>query len=403
VRRTWSIGVRTAIAFALTSMAVTGATLALVNLGSQASLGSVVADTEATPARSWFHVGDPGVQPDVQAPRNGEPGSGRNSEPGADDVSGLAVLTVVATLQWQWSVLGIGAAGLLAGAVGWGVSRRMLAPIDTITATTVRISASTLHERIGLDGPDDELRRLSRTVDGLLDRLETAFESQRRFVAQASHELRTPLAVQRAAIQIGLCPDATPDEIARVAEELLDQNRRTEHLVESLLVLAEAERGLDGREQDVDLVGTVEDVVAEVLETTARSDVTVRVDVAGLLAPDAFVVSAEPVLLRQLVRNLVDNAVEYGAPHGVVEVVLAPDHLQVSNPGVVLGADAVTALTEPFRRGHEHPRPAGPPTRRHSGLGLSIVDAVATAHGWRLSLLPRHGGGLVVDVDLSSM
>ncbi|QWS32794.1 sensor histidine kinase [Curtobacterium aetherium] len=409
MRRTWSIGVRTAIVFALTSMAVTGSTVALVNLGSQASLGSVVtdvADSSDGDGAHRYQVERPRLRPD---PRS----SAR--VPGAAERSGdveLPVLTVVATLQWQWSVLGIGAAGVLSGGVGWVVSRRMLAPIDRITAAATRISASTLHERIGLDGPDDELRRLSRTVDDLLDRLESAFESQRRFVAQASHELRTPLAVQRAAVQIGLHEDATADEVACAKTELLEQNRRTEHLVESLLVLAEAERGLDGRQGPVDLGQVVDDVVDELRRTGARADVTVRCrrDPAPPGSTCAGpVVTAEPVLLRQLVRNLIDNAVEYSAPDGVVDVVLRVDLLRVTNPGAVLAPDVVATLREPFRRAVAEPRAGSVPAdceatgRRHSGLGLSIVEAVAVAHGWRVDPAPRPGGGLVVDVHLSPM
>jgi signal transduction histidine kinase len=204
--------------FAVASMTMTTAVLVFVNLASQRSFAlSVPGADPSAPAATL-------VDPDRFAVRDGR----------------LSVVAEVATLQWQWSAVGVVAAGLLAGLLGWFVSRRMLRPIEQITETTNRISASNLHERIALGGPDDELRRLSRTVDDLLGRLETAFESQRRFVAQASHELRTPLAVQRAALQIGLPDRATPDEIAVTRQELLDQNRRTEHLVESLLVLAEA-------------------------------------------------------------------------------------------------------------------------------------------------------------------
>ncbi|QSB24087.1 sensor histidine kinase [Curtobacterium sp. 24E2] len=237
--------------------------------------------------------------------------------------------------------MGVVVAGVLAGGVGWFVSRRMLGPIDRITATANRITASNLHERIALVGPDDELRRLSSTVDDLLDRLETAFESQRRFVAQASHELRTPLAVQRAAVQIGLHDDADPDDVRAVRDELLEQNRRTEHLVESLLVLAEADRGLDGTTQVVH----VDDVTAEVIAGAARNaaDAGVALTHETRTGPPGLIVDAEPTLLRQLLGNLVGNAVEYNEPGGFVRVTTAPDGIVVENSGPVVPADEAPA------------------------------------------------------------
>ncbi|WIB26947.1 HAMP domain-containing sensor histidine kinase [Curtobacterium sp. MCSS17_015] len=388
MRRAWSIRARTALAFALTSMALTAAAIVVVNIGSQHSIAEVTELSETLP-EPMLHP-TPAVRPDPSSP----PPTER-----------IAIVSRVATSQWQWSVLGIGAAGVLSGGTGWLLSRRMLAPIDAITATATRISASTLHERIALEGPDDELRRVSRTIDGLLDRLEQAFESQRRFVAQASHELRTPLAVQRAAIQIGLHDGARPTEIACAREDLLEQNRRTEHLVESLLVLAEAERGLDGRTVAVDLGALVDEVVAELSDTATAAGVTVTCRRAsGPPGGTPITVDCEPVLTRQLVHNLVDNAIEYNHAGGDVRVTVDGTGLRVENTGDPLPAEVVATLTEPFRRadgvtGAGTGRGVGVPVaRRHSGLGLSIVDAVAQAHGWCVEVTPRGGGGLVVSV-----
>lgn len=387
MKRAWSIRARTAFAFALTSMALAGAAIITVNLGSQHALSDkIVADFDHRPA---VLKGRPALATDPAA----------TPAPGAV----IAVSATVATLQWQWSVLGIGTAGVLAGGTGWLLSRRMLAPIDRMTATATRISASTLHERIALDGPDDELRRLSVTIDGLLDRLEQAFESQRRFVAQASHELRTPLAVQRAAIQIGLHDDADAADVARAREDLLEQNRRTEHLVESLLVLAEAERGLDSRTTEFDLGDLVEEVVVELAEAARTAGVTLacRRD-AGSRGP---VVVGEPVLTRQLLRNLVDNAVEYNMDGGTVDVVVDSGAVSVENSGPSIDPAVAEGLTRPFCRGGAETRSErqtdgrGGGARRHSGLGLSIVAAVADAHGWSLEMRARPAGGLVVTLD----
>jgi signal transduction histidine kinase len=390
VTRTWSIRARTALAFALTAMALAAGTVAVVNLGSQASL-----------ERAVFARPAPG-------PTGGVPVLG--PEPGAWATStdlgggGVHVVAVVAGLQWQWSVLAVAGAGVLAGGIGWLVSRRMLAPVDRITATARRISAATLHERIALDGPDDELRRLGRTIDDLLDRLEAAFASQRRFVAQASHELRTPLAVQRAAIQIGLADDAGADDVARTRAELLEQNRRTEHLVESLLVLAEAERGLDGRTEDVDLAALAAEVVAEHAARAEAAGVELTCRAEGGPPGRLRTVRGEPVLLRQALRNLVDNAVEYNVPGGSVRVTVDAAGLLVENDGPEVPAASVSRLAEPFRRGGTGDEPpAAISGRRHSGLGLSIVAAVVRAHGWVLTIDPRDAGGLAVRVGVSSV
>lgn len=113
----------------------------------------------------------------------------------------------------------------------------------------MRLSAHTLHERMAPTGPDDELKELGETLDALLARLEKAFDSQQRFIANASHELRTPLATQRAAIQIGL-DDPSPEDLVRTRQTLLDTNRRSERLIEGLLVLARSERGLAADERE---------------------------------------------------------------------------------------------------------------------------------------------------------
>jgi len=381
VSRVWSLRTRTALAFAVTSMALTAAAIVFVTLGSQHAIAEVVVADAS---------GGVAISPDA----SGGPRRATGPAPdGAAAPGGIAIVSRVAALQWQWSALGIAGAGVVAGLTGWLLSRRMLAPLDRIAGTAERISASTLHERIELRGPDDELRRLSRTIDGLLDRLETAFASQRRFVAQASHELRTPIAVQRAAIQIGLHDDADAVDVARARAELLEQNRRTEHLVESLLVLAEAERGLDGRTADVDLGVLAGAVVDEAQAAAREAGVRLCCTVLGVGA-----VRCEPVLTRQLVHNLVDNAIEYNVPGGHVDVEVDRTVLRIRNTGPELDVALVPTLTEPFRRAS-----AAAGGRRHSGLGLSIVEAVAQAHGWRVSLAARPGGGLVAEVDVSPM
>ena len=386
MRRTWSIRARTALVFAAAAMALATGVVVFTNVMSISGAGAAFASVDGSAAVSTTNDAAPPGTAAVTRP------GGRPAHVREDD---LSVVRLVAVLQWQWSAVGIAGAGVVAGGVGWYVSRRMLRPIDAITTTANRITASNLHERIALGGPDDELRRLSRTVDDLLDRLETAFESQRRFVAQASHELRTPLAVQRAALQIGLSDDADAVEIGAVRAELLEQNRRTEHLVESLLVLAEADRGLGDSTEALDL-RQIADEVAAATGSPGR-DVTVRVVAASDARPGPSVLG-EPTLVRQAFVNLVTNAVEYNVPNGFVEVRVDAGGVTVENSGPFVPPETAPKLVEPFRR-----CPGVSGIGRHSGLGLSIVASIVHAHAWRLTLTARETGGLSARIDVSQM
>ncbi|AJF66037.1 sensor histidine kinase [Streptomyces vietnamensis] len=284
-----------------------------------------------------------------------------------DDVSRAAGEQM---LMWSCMALLVIACGAVV--VGWWTAGRVLRPVHEMTARARSLSG--LDERLAVRGPDDELKELGDTIDALLGRLETAFDSQRRFIANASHELRTPLATQRAAIQIGL------DEDCEVRQVLLDANRRSERLIDGLLLLARSERGLAERE-DVRLG----DVVAEEY-------------VHACVAGDGGVVRGSRVLLAHLVRNLVANAVAYNVPGGDVDVRVEDGVLTVVNTGPVVAEGDVDGLFEPFRRGEGRDR-MGP----GAGLGLSIVRSIAVAHGGAVRAVARgegEGGGLVVTVTL---
>ncbi|MEU6934012.1 HAMP domain-containing sensor histidine kinase [Streptomyces sp. NPDC046385] len=270
-------------------------------------------------------------------------------------------------------------------ALGWLVAGRALRPLHTIAATAQRLSAATLHERIGLTGPDDELKNLADTFDALLDRLHAAFEAQRRFVANASHELRTPLAVQRAAIQIRL-GRARPEDLPRIQEELLDTNRRSERLIEGLLTLATTDRGLDRREP-ADLALIAAEAVGQSRPAIHTAGLRLALDLRPLP------VTGDPVLLHQLVGNLVQNAVRHNVPGGSVEVTTGPDGtLTVRNTGPVVPPGETDSLLEPFRRLSR--------TGDGAGLGLSIVRSIAQAHGGTVGLTAPADGGLVVRVTV---
>ena len=278
-------------------------------------------------------------------------------------------------------------------AAGWIVAGRALRPISRITATARSISDRTLDARIALDGPRDELRELADTFDSMLGRLEDAFESQRRFVANASHELRTPLAIVRTELDVTLDdPQTTEAELRSMARVIRDANERMERLIASLLALASSEAGIV-QQRPVDLA----DVVAPALEREPLFD-DGSLQLEATLSPAPVV--GDAVLLERLAANLVENAVRYNAVVGWVRVRTGVERgeatLHVANPGARIDPAAVEGLLEPFRRMES--------SRARStggyGLGLAVVRAVAQAHGGRIAVLARREGGLEVTVSL---
>jgi len=282
----------------------------------------------------------------------------------------------------------------VAVAVAWWVAGRFLRPLREMNESAQEISATNLHRRLGVAGPDDELTELGRTLDELFGRLEGSFESQRRFVANASHELRTPLAGQHTLLQVALAdPDASSESLRLACEEVLALGERQERLIDSLLTLASSEQGLEYREP-LDLAVVVEGVVASRRELAARVAVVLQVSLAPAPA------SGEMSLIESLVANLLDNALEYNVPGGTVEVATSrsggESRLAISNAGPVVAAADVDRLFGAFQRlGADR-------TSRSSGhgLGLAIVKAIADAHGAVVTAVPRPEGGLHVVVSL---
>lgn len=231
-------------------------------------------------------------------------------------------------LNWSFAALLVMTAGAVG--VGWWIAGRVLRPVHAMTAKARRLSEKTLHERIASSGPDDELKELGETLDALLGRLEKAFDSQRRFIANASHELRTPLATQRAAIQIGL-DDPSPEDLVRTRQTLLDTNRRSERLIEGLLVLARSERGLATDEREVvRLDHVVREETARYPAVRGGGDSPEGRGAGGAgpvvnVAVAACSVRGNRLLLAQLVANLLANAVTYNVPGGSVEVALSDE------------------------------------------------------------------------------
>jgi signal transduction histidine kinase len=268
----------------------------------------------------------------------------------------------------------------------------VLRPVRTITATARRISATSLNERLALNGPDDEFKELGDTFDGLLARLEASFRAQRQFVANASHELRTPLARQQLASQLALAdPEASIESLRMAHERVLASGAQQDQLIEALLTLARGQAGLD-RHELFDLA----DVTRQVLVGRHTEASYLDLDIRCAIRPAP--VAGDPRLAERMAANLVDNALRHNEPGGWIEV--ATDTragravLAVTNTGPAIPEAETERLLRPFQRLSAVRTGRG----RGLGLGLSIVQAIAEAHGAALSLQPRPDGGLRVEV-----
>ena len=278
--------------------------------------------------------------------------------------------------------------------LGWWVAGRALRPLRRMTATARSLSEASLHERIALDGPSDEMRELAETFDAMLDRLEAAFESQRSFVANASHELRTPLSIQRALLDVALDdPHAPASELREAARQVLAVTARSEHLIENLLILARSTRGLSpGDRQATELAEIARQALDQEWPAAGPHPPALRCSLRP--AP----VNGDPALLTHLAANLIQNAIRHNSPGGWVELSTATTggqvSLTVSNSGPAIPAEQVGELFRPFRR----LAPDRTGSVRGSGVGLSIVHAVASAHGATVTAAPFPAGGLSVSV-----
>ncbi|AQA05064.1 two-component sensor histidine kinase [Mycobacterium sp. MS1601] len=296
-----------------------------------------------------------------------------------------------------WSLVSLGATGIAAVGFGWLMAGRALAPLQDITATARRVADRNLHERIALRGPDDEIKDLADTFDAMLERLDRAFDGQRRFVANASHELRTPLTINRTLIEVALDDPDVSEDTRRLGATLLQVNQRNERLIDGLITLASSEEGLAQR-VPVDLAEVVQRAVAIAQPEADRVGVEVSVSTSDVTA------LGDPVLLERLAQNLVDNAIRHNTSRsGWVRVTVRDGaQLTVENSGPVIPAAAVDGLLEPFRRwgGDRIAESGDNSTARGAGLGLSIVRSIVRAHQGSLRVTARAEGGLAVSVAL---
>jgi signal transduction histidine kinase len=287
---------------------------------------------------------------------------------------------------------------VLAAILSWIAAGRTLRPVHTIIETARTASEHNLSTRIALAGPHDELHELAQTIDDMLDRLQTAFEAQQRFIANASHELRTPLAVMGATVDVVLDdPHSTPANLREMATDIRAAVDHEEHLIGALLLLARNERGLTIRDH-VDLATVAEDV----LDTTDLGDrhLHATLEPAGI--------SGDPMLIERLIVNLVDNAIRYNTTNGDIWITTntSPEtsthtgtgtsHVTVINTGPQLSLADTATIFEPFHRLNDRTHHEG------FGLGLTIVASIATIHGGTPTAHAREAGGLAITITFPS-
>lgn len=349
-----------------------------------------------------------------------------NSGPGwVSTVVGAPKLAQLAhhyELTAQGSVLIVGSIALAvvtAAAVwlGWRLAGWALRPVRVLTDTARQVAQSnSLAGRLAHAGPRDDIKQLADTFDVLLTRVSRAFDGQRRFVANASHELRTPLAINQTLVDVAVRrPDATED-VRRLGESLLVVNGRHERLIEGLLALAESEQAVIER-HPLDLADVAEHALDQLTGADADAagattignagdtgngvaGMAVRQGVTAHRRLEPAPTAGDSVLLERLVQNLVENAIRHNHADGELWVTTrsrdGQAELVVSNTGPAVRPYEIETIFQPFRRLHGDRMRSD----RGSGLGLSIVRAIADAHGGSVTALPRDGGGLTVTVEL---
>lgn len=280
---------------------------------------------------------------------------------------------------------------LAATLVGWLAAGRVLRPVGRLTARARDLSEENLNERLALEGPSDELKELADTLDGMLSRLEVAFDAQRNLAAHVSHELRTPISIIRAETDLVLDQSDASERERVMALTVRSAADRTEALLDSLLALARSESTMNDREA-IDLADVTGDVVGEAVD---RADAA-RVEID--LSLDTAVIRADHFLVQRLVGNLVDNAIKHNRPGGWLHVFVHADGatneavLLVENSGDRFSPEQIEEITKPFQR-IDGRRPG-------YGLGTTVVQSVVRSHGGTFVVEARPEGGLRATVRL---
>jgi heavy metal sensor kinase len=285
---------------------------------------------------------------------------------------------------------------LMAGLAGYLLARNSLAPIAEMTLQTERISAENLHERLPVKNKNDELGKLARVFNDLLARIESSFESMRRFTADASHELRTPLAIIRGEADVALSQDREPGEYCETLAIIQDEAKLLSGIVEDMLALARADAGQRRLKlEEFYLNDLIEECVRSARALALNKNLMLDFESSG---DTAFL--GDEALLRRMVVNLLDNAIKYTPDGGSVSVRLWREdgriNLRVTDSGIGIPAEDAARVFERFYRVDK----ARSRSEGGSGLGLPIVKWIAEAHHGSVSLenAPERGSSFIVSL-----
>lgn len=291
---------------------------------------------------------------------------------------------------------------ILAGAavVGYWLAGTSLRPVEGIMDEVDAISdGRSLHRRLAVPISGDEMARLALTVNGMLARLEQSFASLHRFTADASHELKTPLMVLRAGVERALVHPGVPAEILQSLDETLAQINQMSEMVENLLTLARAD---EGRAPLAVEEGDLREVLGDVVETAGMlgesSGITVRSDIPA----EPVTMAVDRHRIREMLLNLVTNAIKYTPAGGTVSLALAQEDgavvFTVADTGIGIAPGDLPHIFDRFWRADPARSRTG--DRPGTGLGLAITKWIAEAHGGSITVQSRPGRGSVFTVRL---
>ncbi len=337
----------------------------------------------------------PGSMPDPSAPVVGFPDGSVPAVPSGPSSELLVTSTdQLLNLLLAVSIVVLVVLAIIGVAVGWAVAGRMLKPLQYINAAVRGATHGDLGQRIGLTGPRDEISELAANFDTMLEQLERSFAASKRFASNASHELSTPLATSRAMLDVAMAQHEDPS-VQKVLGRLRIMNERSIEITRALLELARVDSST-ARTEPIDLAATAAEVARACAAEAAAQGIEVE------LSLDPATMAGDPVLVRQLLTNLVQNAIRHNADgDGQLSIRTASSETHggatvvVANSGPVLEPGTVQSLTEPFFRAAGRTSSSG---GHGHGLGLSIVAAIVERHRGTLLLEAQPTGGLRVTV-----
>lgn len=279
---------------------------------------------------------------------------------------------------------------------GYFLSKRMLKPIDNVSALATRISTSNLKERINYQGPDDEMKRLADTFDNMLHRLEDSFNMQNQFIQDASHELKTPIAIARTNIEvIEMDKNPSVEDYRKLVEVLKTNTERMSRLSEKLLLLSQNQQRVF-EYTTIDVNYLIEEIVKEINPYAVNCSITLK----PALSEEELLINGDNFAVKQIITNLIDNAVKYNRSGGNVKISTRKNGanavITVEDNGIGISKeDQKHVFDRFFRVDKSRSRAQG-----GSGLGLAIVKEIIESHKGAINLKSEPGKGSVFTITL---